>query len=104
MVNGAVCGFLVLGAGTKDGWTNSTQTRVAYFLFPFCGKKKNRIQNDAFLSHLSEESMKGILNGWFLFSFSEGSKKGILNHAFLFHLSEESVKGIQNDEFLFPFI
>ena len=26
MVNGSVCGFLVLGVGTKDGWTNSTQT------------------------------------------------------------------------------
>ena len=28
MVNGAVLGFLVLGVGTKDGWTNSTQTRL----------------------------------------------------------------------------
>ena len=31
MVNGAVLGFLVLGVGTKDGWTNSTQTSPNWF-------------------------------------------------------------------------
>ena len=66
---------------------------------------KNRIQKHTFLFHLSEESIKGIIQtDAFLFPFSEGNKKGILNDAFLFHLSGESVKGIRNDKFLFPFM
>ena len=44
-------------------------------LFSFSEGDKKGIQNNAFLFHLSEESIKGIQNDWSLFSFSEGDKK-----------------------------
>ena len=74
MVNGAVCGFLVLGVGTKDGWTNSTQTekgtRVSEFRFSFFRVSEFRF---SFLRG-KEKRTRAFLNAVFLFS-AERKKK-----------------------------
>ena len=73
MINGVVCDFLVLAVGTKDGWTNSTQTekgtRVSEFRFSFL--------------HRKEKGTCAFLNSVFLFSTER--KKEIRLAKLIFH-------------------
>ena len=83
MINGVVCGFLVLGVGTKDGWTNSTQTKKerafldSVFLFSAFLKS-----GFSFLRR-KEKGMCAFLNSVLLFSAER--KKEIRLARLIFH-------------------
>ena len=73
---------------------------LAYFLFPFSGKKKNRIQKHTFLWPFFWTKQKTNSDLCIPFFFSKKQKR---NSKSCIPFSEESTKGIQNDKFLFSF-
>ena len=93
---------------------------MAYFLFPFRGKKKKqnsetrvpfafflkKTKNKLSLMHsffLFLKKQKRNSKPCILFPLSEESTKGIQNDEFLFTLFEESIQGIANHAILIPF-